>query len=116
MLLDTDGQPHLLEVNSNPSLLITHDVETSPGINESEPSPVDENIKLQAVGDALELVLHKGRQASFSLLCQMQIHIQIQIQIQITYLYPYHPFRRPRFLARGRRQEAPAQLHARHHE
>ena len=72
VLLDEDGKPHLLEVNANPAMSITREVEleddrrsggfcgaAAPVVTEL--SRVDERVKTTVVADALRLVLHRGR-------------------------------------------------------
>ena len=62
MLLDTQGQAHLLEVNSNPSLNVMHDTkDPTTGALIKEISPIDEEIKMTVVRDSLRLVMHNGR-------------------------------------------------------
>lgn len=62
VMITEDGSPFLLEVNSNPSLMITHEVDPLKGNGAAELSPIDEAIKIRAVSDALRLVTsHHGR-------------------------------------------------------
>ncbi|XP_035685188.1 tubulin polyglutamylase TTLL11-like [Branchiostoma floridae] len=56
ILLTSDLKPILLEVNSNPSLKIDSEREVSPGVMESIPSPVDEEIKVPLVRDVLKVM------------------------------------------------------------
>lgn len=57
VILDSAARPMLLEVNSNPSLRLDFEREVSPGVMESEPSPVDEAVKDIAVGGSFEILL-----------------------------------------------------------
>ena len=72
VLLDEDGKPHLLEVNANPAMSITREVDLGGGDEwpyggggaapvVTELSRVDERVKTTVVADALRLVLHRGR-------------------------------------------------------
>ncbi|NXJ27914.1 TTL11 polyglutamylase, partial [Dicrurus megarhynchus] len=56
ILLMTDLKPVLLEVNANPSMRIEHERESSPGVFENVPSPVDEEVKVAVIRDTLRLV------------------------------------------------------------
>jgi hypothetical protein len=59
VLLDTRGEAHLLEVNSNPSLNIMHDAkDPTTGKLVTEVSPVDEHIKMTVVRDMLRLAIN----------------------------------------------------------
>ena len=72
LLSDEGRSAHLLEVNSNPSLMIKHDIEPPEEDDrnriaagrsrkaESVPSPIDEDIKTGVVRDALRLVMVSG--------------------------------------------------------
>ena len=62
ILVTEDLKPILLEVNANPSLRLDHEVEGGAGVTESQPSPVDEEIKIPLVKDTLRL-LRPGRAA-----------------------------------------------------
>ena len=56
-ILVTDKlKPILLEVNANPSLRLDYEHEVSPGIVESKPSPVDEEIKIPLIKDTLRII------------------------------------------------------------
>ncbi|XP_033108275.1 tubulin polyglutamylase TTLL11-like [Anneissia japonica] len=64
-ILITEGlEPILLEVNANPSLRLDYEYEPSPGIVESVPSPVDEEIKIPLVMDTLKIVVPSKRLSS----------------------------------------------------
>lgn len=63
ILLRADGQPILLEVNSNPSLRIDFEQEVAPGISQYVHSPVDEEIKRPLVMDTLMLVAPRYKSA-----------------------------------------------------
>ncbi|XP_077987227.1 tubulin polyglutamylase TTLL11-like [Glandiceps talaboti] len=56
ILLTSDMKPYLLEINANPSYRLDYDHEVSPGLFETLPSPVDEEIKIPLVKDTLKLV------------------------------------------------------------
>ncbi|XP_022084237.1 tubulin polyglutamylase TTLL11-like [Acanthaster planci] len=65
ILVTEDLKPMLLEVNANPSLRLDYEKEVSPGITESQPSPVDEEIKIPLIKDTLKLLkpCRAGREA-----------------------------------------------------
>ncbi|NXI76345.1 TTL11 polyglutamylase, partial [Rhipidura dahli] len=56
ILLMQDLTPMLLEVNANPSMRIEHEKELSPGVFQTVPSPVDEEVKVAVIRDTLRLV------------------------------------------------------------
>ncbi|XP_069465606.1 tubulin polyglutamylase TTLL11 [Ambystoma mexicanum] len=56
ILLMKNLKPVLLEVNANPSMRIEHEQELSPGVFESVPSLVDEEVKIAVIRDTLRLV------------------------------------------------------------
>ncbi|XP_070532209.1 tubulin polyglutamylase TTLL11-like [Ptychodera flava] len=56
ILLSSDMKPYLLEINANPSYRLDFDHEICPGVYETLPSPVDEEIKIPLVKDTLRLV------------------------------------------------------------
>ncbi|XP_010783035.1 tubulin polyglutamylase TTLL11-like [Notothenia coriiceps] len=56
ILLMKNLKPVLLEVNSNPSMRIEHEQEMAPGVFEYVPSPVDEEVKVGVIRDALRLM------------------------------------------------------------
>ena len=61
-MLDEDGEPQLLEVNSNPSMAIDYEHEddaedAKPGATVKEPSPVDIAVKQRVLSDMLRVVL-----------------------------------------------------------
>jgi hypothetical protein len=56
VMIDADGRPWLLEINSNPSLRIDYEEEVSPGVFQSRPSPLDEHIKVPMLTEALRVV------------------------------------------------------------
>ncbi|XP_038045726.1 tubulin polyglutamylase TTLL11-like [Patiria miniata] len=60
ILVTEDLKPILLEVNANPSLRLDYEKEVAPGVVESHPSPVDEEIKIMLIKDTLRL-LKPGR-------------------------------------------------------
>ena len=61
VLIDRQGQPHLLEINANPSLNIMHEARGDDGVLRAEVSSVDEVIKMTVVRDMLHLVQHTGQ-------------------------------------------------------
>jgi tubulin polyglutamylase TTLL11 len=61
MLLDDQGTPYLLEVNSSPSLDINYEIEIRPGVTETHLSELDYYVKRSVVEDAVNLVFSKGR-------------------------------------------------------
>ncbi|XP_035464401.1 tubulin polyglutamylase TTLL11 isoform X2 [Scophthalmus maximus] len=56
ILLMKNLKPVLLEVNSNPSMRIEHEMKVSPGVFEFVPSPVDEEVKVCVIRDTLRLM------------------------------------------------------------
>ena len=60
VIIDRDGAPRLLEVNSSPSLAIDFESEDPalPGATVKETSPVDVFVKQRVLSDMLELVAH----------------------------------------------------------
>lgn len=58
VLIDKKGRPRLLEVNSNPSMLIDYEHEDphNPGTTIREPSPVDVFVKRRVITDVLRYV------------------------------------------------------------
>ncbi|XP_066896901.1 tubulin polyglutamylase TTLL11 isoform X5 [Kogia breviceps] len=56
ILLMKNLKPILLEVNANPSMRIEHEQELSPGVFESVPSLVDEEVKVAVIRDTLRLM------------------------------------------------------------
>ncbi|XP_032832427.2 tubulin polyglutamylase TTLL11 isoform X2 [Petromyzon marinus] len=64
ILLQRNLKPVLLEVNANPSLKIDHDLEVSPGVFDSVSSPVDEEVKVAVVRDALRVVATRIRRSA----------------------------------------------------
>jgi len=60
VLLDDLGQPHLLEINANPSLNVMHEARGEDGVLRLEVSPVDEAIKLTVVRDMVRLTRPVG--------------------------------------------------------
>lgn len=61
MLLDDQGTPYLLEVNSSPSLDINYEIEIRPGVTETHLSELDYYVKRSVVEDAINLVFSKRR-------------------------------------------------------
>eukprot|EP00045_Choanoeca_perplexa_P015914 m.206947 g.206947 ORF g.206947 m.206947 type:complete len:1367 (-) comp17118_c0_seq4:80-4180(-) len=59
VLVDNDLQPYLIEINANPSLRIDFDLKTPDGRSQVVPSPVDEDIKVPAVTDALAVLVQE---------------------------------------------------------
>ncbi|XP_071946932.1 tubulin polyglutamylase TTLL11-like [Antedon mediterranea] len=64
ILITEDLEPMLLEVNANPSLRLDYEYEASPGVVESVPSPVDEEIKIPLVTDTLKIIMPANRLSS----------------------------------------------------
>lgn len=62
MLLDDQGNPYLLEVNSSPSIDINYEIEIKPGVTELHLSELDYYVKRSVVEDAIRLVFSKGRE------------------------------------------------------
>ncbi|NXD96201.1 TTL11 polyglutamylase, partial [Chaetorhynchus papuensis] len=72
ILLTKDFTPKLLEVNANPSMRIEHEYEVSPGVFQTVPSPVDEEVKVAVIRDTLRLVDPQKKKRKDTQLCKLQ--------------------------------------------